>query len=72
MAIHSSILPWESMSSMKRQKDTTPEDEHSGSESVQNATGESRGEYINSSRKNEVTGAKGGKTLISGYVWWWK
>ena len=34
------------MSSMKRQKDMTPEDEHSESESVQNATGESRGQLL--------------------------
>ena len=34
------------MSSMKRQKDMTPEDEHSGSESIQNATGESRGQLL--------------------------
>ena len=34
------------MNSMKRQKDMTPEDEHSGSESVQNATGESRGQLL--------------------------
>jgi len=40
---------------MKSQKDMTPEDEPSGSEGIQYATGE---EWRNSSRKNEEAGPK--------------
>ena len=43
---------------MKRQKDKTPEDESSSSETVQYVTGEEQRAITNSSRKNEVAGPK--------------
>ena len=48
------------MESMKRQKDTTPEDDSPRSEGVQYATGEEQRTVINTnnSRKNEVAGPK--------------
>ena len=46
------------MESMKRQKDTTPEDEPPRSEGVQYATGEEQREITNSSRNNEVAGPR--------------
>ena len=42
------------MNIMKRQKDKTPEDESSRSETVQYVTGEEQRAITNSSRKNEV------------------
>ena len=46
------------MSSMKRQKDMTLEDEPPRSEGVQFSTGEEQRVITNSSRKNEVAGPK--------------
>ena len=46
------------MYSMKRQKDTTPEDEPPRSVGVQYATGEEQRAVANSSRKNDVAGPK--------------
>ena len=46
------------MDSMKRQKDMTPEDEPPSLEGVQYATGEEWRAIMNSSKKNEVAGAK--------------
>ena len=46
------------MSSMKRQKDMTPEDEPLRSEGVHYATGKEWRAVTNSSRKNEVAGPK--------------
>ena len=43
---------------MKRQKDMTPEDEHSRLEGVQYATGEEWSTITNSSRNNEADGPK--------------
>ena len=52
MANHSSACHEHPMSSMKKQKDMTPEDEPSSSEGVQYATGEEQRATTNSSRKN--------------------
>ena len=46
------------MNSMKRQKDTTPEDELPKSEDVQYATREEQRAVTNSSRKDEAGGPK--------------
>ena len=46
------------MDSMKRQKDTTPEDEPPSLEGVQYATGEERRAIMNSSKKSDVVGPK--------------
>ena len=46
------------MNSMKRQKDTTPEDKPLRSEDVQYATGENQKAITNSSRKNKAPGPK--------------
>ena len=46
------------MSSMKRQKDATPEDEPPRWEGAQYATGEEQRAVANSSRKNEAAGPK--------------
>ena len=59
------------MNSMKRQKDTTLEDELPRSEGVQWGTGEEWREITNSSRKNEVAGPKRKQCSVSG-VWWWR
>ena len=52
------------MNSMKRQKDTTPEDKPLRSEGIQYATGEEWRAIINSSRKNETAGPKGKWCLV--------
>ena len=52
------FLPGESHNSMKRQKDTTPEEESSRLEGVQYATGEERRAVVNSSSKNKMAGPK--------------
>ena len=44
--------------SMKRQKDTTPEDEPPSLEGVQYATGEEQRAIMNSSKKSDVVGPK--------------
>ena len=46
------------MNSMKRQKDTTPEDKLPKSEDVQYATREEQRAVTNSSRNNEAAGPK--------------
>ena len=46
------------MDSMKRQKDTTPEDEPPSLEGVQYATGEEQRAIMNSSKKSDVVGPK--------------
>ena len=46
------------MNNIKKQKDTTPEDEAPRSDGVQYATREQHRAITNSSRKNEMTGAK--------------
>ena len=49
---------------MKRQKDTTPEDEPPRSRGVQYATGEEQRAIINSSRKNEAAGERGNNAQL--------
>ena len=46
------------MESMKRQKDTTPEDDSPRSEGVQYATGEEQRTTTNSFRRNDVAGSR--------------
>ena len=46
------------MNIMKRQKDKTPEDESSRSETIQYVPGEEQRATTNSSRKNEAAGPK--------------
>ena len=77
MANHSSACHEHPMSSMKKQKDMTPEDEPPRSEGVQCATEEDQRAITNSSRKNEATGPKwkqcsvvdvtGSKTKVQSY-----
>ena len=54
------------MNSMKRQKDTTPEDKLPKSEDVQYATREEQRAVTNSSRKDEAGGPKQKWLVVSG------
>ena len=58
------------INSMKRQKDMTPEDEHSRLEGVQYATGEEQRAITNSSRKKMKHFGQAKTTPTCGCVWW--
>ena len=69
MANHFSILAWNPMKSMKRQKNMTLKDELPRLLGAQYATGE---EWRNNSIKNKETEPKQKKTPSWGHAWWWK